>query len=61
MCITEFYKGKRKFREISWKLEVYFDRQTKERVKFTEIPEVKQKLKYLIYRYTPILEFRKGK
>lgn len=52
-CLQEFLNGRRNFKKISWKWEAYLDKLTGEKTPLNEIPSWEQKLKYLIYRYTP--------
>ena len=49
-CIEQFMKSP-SFRYIDWKREAYYDRLTREHTSFKEMPTLKQKLKYLIFRY----------
>ncbi|PTP60931.1 epimerase [Vibrio splendidus] len=49
-CLSEFIENA-KFNDINWKLEALKDRLTKERTSLKEILGLKQKAKYLIYRY----------
>jgi nucleoside-diphosphate-sugar epimerase len=49
-CLNEFLK-KPEFDNINWKLEALKDKQTHERTPLKEIDSIKQKIKYLFYRY----------
>ena len=44
--------------EINWKYMAYADIVAKERTPLKEIPSLKKKIKYLIWRYTPYLRFK---
>lgn len=50
-CLKEFIKGPKNFKNINWKFEAYADKVTGSTTPLTEIPNWKQKIKYLIYRY----------
>ncbi|MFW5886272.1 MAG: hypothetical protein ACOCUL_00810, partial [Bacteroidota bacterium] len=52
-CLTEFLQ-KPNFKNINWKLEALKDKQTKEKTPINEINGIKQKSKYLLFRYFPI-------
>lgn len=49
-CLQKFLENPQ-FNDINWRLEAARDRQTKERTPLKEIPGIKQKMKYVIYRY----------
>lgn len=49
-CINRFIKNQ-SFLYIDWKREAYYDRLTGECASIKEMPTVKQKIKYLIFRY----------
>lgn len=49
-CLEKFLKDP-KFKVIDWKTEAIKDRQTKEHTPLMEIRGLKQKIKYLLYRY----------
>lgn len=49
-CLEKFLKNP-KFNAINWKTEALKDRQTKEHTPLKEIQGLKQKIKYLIFRY----------
>lgn len=53
LCLTNFIKNSRDFRDISWKVEACLDRITGENTPIKEIPTNKQRLKYLVTRYIP--------
>ena len=53
-CLNEFLNGEQRFRNISWKAEAYYNRITKEKG-YTMNFSGKDKLKYMIGRYTPYL------
>lgn len=55
MCLREFLANGSHFREINWNMQAYMDKLAHERTGLSEIPSRKQKLKYLICRYTPYL------
>ena len=48
-CLEEFIKQP-SFKQINWRAEALKDRKTKEFAKLSEIKDVKQKVKYLLYR-----------
>lgn len=49
-CLVEFLK-KPLFKNINWQMEAKRDRQTGERTPLTEINGIKQKMKYLFFRF----------
>lgn len=49
-CISRFIVNP-SFLNIDWKREAYYDRLTGEHASIKEMPTLKQKVKYLIYRY----------
>jgi len=49
-CLKTFLKNP-KFKNINWKAEALKDRRTNEHIPLNEIQGVKQKLRYIIYRY----------
>jgi nucleoside-diphosphate-sugar epimerase len=49
-CLAEFLKNPQ-FKGIDWKTEAFRDRQTKEHTSLDEISGLKQKIKYLLFRY----------
>lgn len=58
ICLEKFIDENRKFLDISWHLQAYMDILTKERTPLNEIPTFKQKIKYIICRYTPFLNWK---
>ena len=50
ICLEEFIKHPL-FKQINWRAEALKDRKTKDFAKLREIQGVKQKVKYLLYRY----------
>lgn len=50
VCLEEFIKYP-SFKQINWRAEALKDRRTKEFAKLSEIQGVKQKAKYLLYRF----------
>ena len=50
-CLEEFLRSP-SFRAVDWYAEARKDRITRERASIREIPQIKQKAKYLLYRYT---------
>lgn len=57
-CVTQFIHGEQRFLWRNWRLEGYFDRVAKEKTRFREIKPFKQKIVYLIYRYTPFVNWK---
>lgn len=49
-CLYKFLANP-KFARINWKKQALFDSITRERAAFSEIPTLKEKIKYIIYRY----------
>lgn len=49
-CLEDFLK-KPEFKKINWKFEALKDRQTKEMTPLKEITNIKQKIKYILFRY----------
>lgn len=49
-CIESFLKNPQ-FSNIDWKIHAKMDKMSKERTSLSEIPGIKQKLKYLLFRY----------
>jgi nucleoside-diphosphate-sugar epimerase len=60
-CLIEFLSGKQKFIYRDWKLEAIFDRLCGEKTSIEKILGVKNKIKYLVYRYFPDCIYLKGK
>lgn len=58
ICFEKFIDENRRFLDISWKLQAYMDILTKERTPLSEIPTLKQKIKYIICRYTLFLKWK---
>ncbi len=58
LCLTDFLKGKRLFRDMEWKSEGYMDKVANEYTPLSEIPGVKNKMRYLLARYTEYFENR---
>lgn len=52
-CLISFLEDGANFGYIDWKWEAYADKMVGEFTKINEIPTVKQKIKYLIYRVSP--------
>jgi hypothetical protein len=52
-CLNVFLQNPN-FKNINWKLEALKDKQAKEKTPLNEITGVKQKIKYLLFRYFPI-------
>ena len=59
-CLTSFVENNGRFNAIDWKAEAYFDRVTREHTPLTEINGCKNKIKYIIFRYTPYLKWKYG-
>ena len=55
-CLEEFLDGNQSFREMSWNYEGYADKLTGEHTPLKEIPGMKNKIKYLVARYTKYFE-----
>lgn len=58
MCLKKFIGEGAAFRRINWNMQAYMDKLTNERTDLSVIPGWKQKLKYLICRYTPYMQIR---
>lgn len=58
-CLSSFIENKLEFRTISWKFEAYMDKLTGEKTPLSEIPTWKERLKYIIWRYTPCFSIMK--
>ena len=58
--VTEFLNGDRNFREIDWKSEGYMDKVCHEHTPISKIPGSKNKIKYLLGRYTSFFENRRA-
>lgn len=59
-CLSEFINNPN-FKNINWILEALKDKETKEYTTLKEINGMKQKIKYLLYRYLPIKVMSKQK
>lgn len=57
-CLIEFLNGNQTFRDIEWQFEGYADKLTGEKTSLKEIKGSKNKLKYLLARYTTYFEKR---
>lgn len=55
-CLEEFLDSGSKFQYISWKKEAYFDKLTGEWTNLREFPTLKNKIGYLISRFTPVFK-----
>lgn len=58
LCIDSFIDENRKFLDISWKMQAYMDKIAGERTSLKEIATLKEKIKYIICRYTPFLKWK---
>ena len=56
-CLMQFLEGERRFRNVSWKAEAYFNKVTKDRLKDKNLSK-KDRVKYLIGRYTPYFHLK---
>lgn len=54
-CLKEFIEEQKKFKNMNWRFEAYLDKTTGEKTPLHEIPKLKQKIKYLLYRYSCLL------
>ncbi|CUN51861.1 NAD-dependent epimerase/dehydratase family protein [Mitsuokella jalaludinii] len=59
-CLTHFVEQHRPFRTIDWHAEAWMDRQTGERAALSECKGWKNKVKYILCRYTPFLHYYYG-
>lgn len=57
-CLETFLDGNHSFREMSWNFEGYADKLTGEHTPLKEIPGLKNKVKYIVARYTKYFENR---
>ena len=55
--LETFLTEKPRWKYIQWGLEGYFDRLEKVITPLSEIPSFKQRIKYILFRYTPYLKF----
>lgn len=51
ICLSNFLKGNKNFHFCDWREEAVLDRISGDRSKFKEIPGIKNKVKYYLYRY----------
>lgn len=58
ICLEKFIDEDRKFLDIQWNLQAYMDKVTGEKTPLKELPTVKIKIKYIICRYTPFLDWK---
>ncbi|NLE03964.1 MAG: NAD-dependent epimerase/dehydratase family protein [Crenarchaeota archaeon] len=49
-CLESFLKNPQ-FKDIDWKIQAKMDKMSKEKASLSEIPGIKQKIKYLLFRY----------
>lgn len=54
-CLQEFITKKYSFGRIDWKFEAYADRLTREHTKLKEIAHSKDKIRYFMWRYMPMI------
>lgn len=52
-CLEEFLDNRRVFKNKSWELDAYMDKVSGERTVLSDIPSMKEKMKYIIARYLP--------
>lgn len=50
-CLTEFLNGERRFQFRDWKKEAGLDRISEDKSRLKEISGIKNKVKYVVYRY----------
>lgn len=50
-CLSEFINNPHDFRQIDWKFEGYLDKLTSDKTSLRSIPEIKNKIKYMLWRY----------
>lgn len=58
ICLEKFIDENKKFLDIQWNLQAYMDKVVGEKTPLKEIPTVKRKIKYIICRYTPFLNWK---
>ena len=58
-CLSSFLDNNLAFKEINWKIEGAFDRITGEKTKMKDIPGLKNKIKYILYRYFNAINIKK--
>lgn len=51
ICLEKFIDENKKILDIQWNLQAYMDKVAGEKTPLKEIPTVKEKIKYVIYRY----------
>lgn len=51
ICLEKFIDENKKFLDIQWNLQAYMDKVVGEKTPLKEIPTIKGKIKYVIYRY----------
>lgn len=56
-CLEDFLEHP-VFRDLDWRAEGYMDKVTHENTSLSEIPGTKNKIRYLLARYTPYFELR---
>lgn len=56
--IIAFVNEKRNFKYIDWTVQAFLDRQSGEVTRITEIPNIKLRVLYLLYRFTPYIKKR---
>lgn len=56
-CLTHFVEQHRSFRTIDWRAEAWMDRQSGEKAALSECKGWKNKVKYILCRYTPFLHY----
>lgn len=57
-CLEQFIDEKRNFKNISWYLEAKFDKLTNESTPLSEIPGIRNKITYILNRFTPYQRIR---
>lgn len=57
-CIIEFFNSRQEFKPLIARWEAYVDRITGEKTSLQEFNGVKEKVKYLLFRYTPYLRLK---
>lgn len=58
ICLEKFIDENRRFLDISWKIQAYMDKAAEENTPLREISTFKAKIKYIICRYTPFLDWK---
>lgn len=54
ICLSEFISKKEKFNDIDWRLEGYLDKISGVTENFVNIAGIKNKIKYIIFRFLPL-------